>query len=342
MSATTRPRAFAGARPTALAAGVLGSLVLLSGCGLAPATSYIPAAGPGTIESIPGADGVNVTVTGRNNTEGLILGKMAVLAADAAGFEVTDLTNVPGSQPTRSLMLAGKADIIWEYTGTAWLSFMGHTEGIPEQDAQWQAVHDEDLGNGLTWGAKAPLNNTYAISVTDETAAEFGLSTLSDIIKIPVADRTFCVEPEFNSRPDGFAPMLAHYGLDRGTSEGVPEANIGLYDVGALYSATDSGDCTFGEVFATDGRVDALGLTVLEDDQLFFPAYNVAPVFSSATLAEFPELESMFEQISPLLNDDVMRALNRQVDVDGREPADVAFDWMIDNGFITDGAPALG
>lgn len=342
MSATTRPRAFAGARPTALAAGVLGSLVLLSGCGLAPATSYIPAAGPGTIESVPGADGVNVTVTGRNNTEGLILGKMAVLAADAAGFEVTDLTNVPGSQPTRSLMLAGKADIIWEYTGTAWLSFMGHTEGIPEQDAQWQAVHDEDLGNGLTWGAKAPLNNTYAISVTDETAAEFGLSTLSDISKIPVADRTFCVEPEFNSRPDGFAPMLAHYGLDRGTSEGVPEANIGLYDVGALYSATDSGDCTFGEVFATDGRVDALGLTVLEDDQLFFPAYNVAPVFSSATLAEFPELESMFEQISPLLNDDVMRALNRQVDVDGREPAEVAFDWMIDNGFITDGAPALG
>ena len=336
MSATTRTSRHA--RSAAVATGVLASALTLSGCGLAPATSYIPAAGPGTIESVPGAEGVELTVTGRNNTEGLILGKMAVLAADAAGFEVDDLTNVPGSQPTRSLMLAGKADIIWEYTGTAWLSFMGHADGIADQDAQWQAVYDEDLKNGLTWGAKAPLNNTYAIAVTDETAAEYGLSTLSDIAKVAVDDRTFCVEPEFNSRPDGFAPMLAHYGLDRGTPEGVPERNIGLYDVGAIYSATDSGDCTFGEVFATDGRIDALGLTVLEDDQGFFPAYNVAPVFSSEMLAEFPQLSGMFEQISPLLTDEVMRALNLQVDVDGRDPADVAFDWLVEKGFITDGA----
>lgn len=338
MSVTARTPKIRFARITSAVTAVLASVALLSGCGLAPATSYIPAAGPGTIEVIPGSQGVDVTVTGRNNTEGLILGKMAVLAADAAGFKVNDLTNVPGSQPTRSLMLAGKADIIWEYTGTAWLSFMGHTEGIPDQAAQWQAVHDEDLTNGLTWGSKAPLNNTYAIAVTDETAAEFGLSTLSDIQKVPVADRTFCVEPEFNSRPDGFAPMLKHYGIERGTATGVPEKNIGLYDVGAVYSATDSGDCTFGEVFATDGRIDALGLTVLADDKKFFPAYNVAPVFNSEMLVRFPDLETIFEPISPLLTDDVMRALNLQVDVDGRDPADVAFEWMVEKGFITAGA----
>jgi glycine betaine/choline ABC-type transport system substrate-binding protein len=318
---------------TAVAAGA--ALLLLSGCGLAPATSYVPAAAPGTIRPVAGAAGTELTVTGRNNTEGLILGKIAVIAAQAAGFQVADLTNVPGSQPTRSLMLAGKADIIWEYTGTAWLSFLGHTEGIPDQDAQWQAVHDEDLGNGLVWGAKAPLNNTYSIAVTNETAEKFGLSTLSDIATVPVAERTFCVEPEFNSRPDGFGPMLAHYGLDRGSPTGVPERNIGLYDVGAVYSATDNGDCTFGEVFATDGRIDALGLTVLVDDKKFFPAYNVAPVFHAEMLTRHPQLEGIFEQISPLLTDDVMRGLNLKVDVDGQEPADVAFDWMEQQGFVT-------
>jgi osmoprotectant transport system substrate-binding protein len=337
MSVTTRRFAC----PTIVLTGVLASALALTGCGLAPATAYIPAVAPGTIQTVPGAEGVQLTVTGRNNTEGLILGKMAVLAADAAGFEVEDLTNVPGSQPTRSLMLAGKADVIWEYTGTAWLTFLGHADGIPDQHDQWQAVHEEDLENGLTWGAKAPLNNTYAIAVTDETAAEYGLSSLSDIAKVAVEDRTFCVEPEFNSRPDGFAPMLAHYGLDRGTAEGIPEKNIGLYDVGAIYSATDSGDCTFGEVFATDGRLDALGLTVLEDDQKFFPAYNVAPVFSSEMLAEFPQLAGMFEQFSPLLTDEEMRSLNLQVDVDGRDPADVAADWLVDEGFLTEAAPAL-
>ncbi|MFD1214859.1 glycine betaine ABC transporter substrate-binding protein [Arthrobacter sp. GCM10027362] len=308
--------------------------LLLSGCGLAPAASYVPDSTPGSIQPLPGAEGVEVTVTGRNNTEGLILAKMAVLAAKAAGFEVADLSNVPGSQPTRSLMLAGKADIIWEYTGTAWLSFMGHESGIPEQDAQWQAVRDEDLQNGLTWGAKAPLNNTYALAVTDETAAKYGLSKLSDIAKLPVEKRTFCVEPEFNSRPDGFGPMLGHYGMDRGSATGVPEGNIGLYDVGAVYSATDSGECTIGEVFATDGRIDALGLTVLEDDKKFFPAYNVAPVFSSATLAAHPQLAGIFEQISPLLTDQTMRKLNLKVDVEGQDPADVAFAWMKEQGFL--------
>ena len=330
-------------KPTLLQRRVLGSTIaavatiaVLSGCGLSPATSYVPAADPGSIERIESADGVEVTVTGRNNTEGLVLGKMAVLAASAAGFTVNDLTNVPGSQPTRSLMLSGKADIIWEYTGTAWLSFLGHTEGIPDQADQWQAVYDEDLENGLTWGARAPLNNTYALSVTDETAAEYGLKTLSDIAKIDVDDRTFCVEPEFNSRPDGFGPMLEHYGMPRGSATGVPERNIGLYDVGAIYSATDSGECFFGEVYATDGRIDALGLTVLEDDQGFFPAYNVAPVFLSETLAAHPELEGIFEQMSPLLTDEVMRSLNLRVDVEGLDPADVASEWMQEHGFITE------
>jgi ABC-type uncharacterized transport system auxiliary subunit len=83
------------ARPTMLLTGVLASVLTLAGCGLAPATAYIPAVAPGTITTVPGAEGVQLTVTGRNNTEGLILGKMAVLAADAAGFEVEDL-NPPG------------------------------------------------------------------------------------------------------------------------------------------------------------------------------------------------------------------------------------------------------
>jgi osmoprotectant transport system substrate-binding protein len=41
-------------------------------------------------------------VTSKNFTEQLISGKISVLAAAAAGFTVTDLTNVPGSQPCAS------------------------------------------------------------------------------------------------------------------------------------------------------------------------------------------------------------------------------------------------
>lgn len=324
-------------RHTFVAGALVAGGILLTGCGLQPATAHVPEVGPGTIKPIPQLDHAAITVTSKNFTEQIILGKISVLAAKAAGFEVTDLTNVPGSQPVRELVLAGQADITWEYTGTAWLTYLGQDAGIPNQEEQWKAVHEEDAKNGLTWGAPAPLNNTYGIAVRSEAAEELGdISTLSDIAKLPVKDRTFCLESEFNSRPDGFNPLLKHYGLVRGAKDGVPDSNVGIYDTGAIYAATDKGECNFGEVFATDGRIDALGLTVLKDDKKFFPAYNAAPVFFSKTLTRFPRFGDIFDQISPKLTDETMRALNLKVDVDGEEPADVAFDWMKEQGFITD------
>lgn len=308
--------------------------LLLGGCGLEPSTAYVPAAAPGSIRPIEGAEGTPVRVTSKNFTEQLILGKIAVLAVEAAGFEAEDATNVPGSQPMRRLMVTGGADLTFEYTGTAWLSYLGHETGIPGRQEQWQAVHDEDLGNGLTWGAPAALNNTYAMAVRSEYARANGLRTVSDIAALPTAQRTFCVEAEFNSRSDGFTPLLAHYGLDRGSE--VPEDNIGIYDTGAIYSAVDGGECNIGEVFATDGRIPALDLTVLEDDREFFPAYNAAPVFSTGLLDRFPGLEAVLEPIAQALTDDVMQELNRQVDVEGRDPADVAYEWMRSEGFVVE------
>ncbi|MEX5296174.1 glycine betaine ABC transporter substrate-binding protein [Kocuria sp. CPCC 205268] len=308
--------------------------LLLTGCGLEPSTAYVPAADPGSIEPVEGAEDTEVRVTSKNFTEQLILGKIAVLAMQAAGFETEDITNVPGSQPVRELMLSGDADLTFEYTGTAWLTYMGNETGIPDQQEQWEAVREADLENGLTWGQPAALNNTYALAVRSEYAEANDLETISDIASLPVAERTFCVESEFNSRSDGLTPLLAHYGLDRGSE--VPEDNIGIYDTGAIYSATDDGECNFGEVFSTDGRIPALDLTVLEDDRQFFPAYNAAPVYNTELLEEFPRVEEIMEPISAALTDDVMQELNRQVDVEGRDPADVAYEWMLSEGFIVE------
>ncbi|MHA7263596.1 glycine betaine ABC transporter substrate-binding protein [Arthrobacter sp. TMN-37] len=322
-----------GRLPALLAA----SAVLLAGCGLQPATSYVPEAGSGSIRALEGAEGAPLTVTSKNFTEQLILGKIAVLAASAAGFEVTDLTNVPGSQPVRELLVSGDADLTIEYTGTAWLTFLNQPAGIPDKEEQWQAVHDADLANSLSWGRPAPLNNTYALAVRSEAAKELGgITKLSQIAELPVSERTFCVESEFNSRTDGLNPMLEHYGLTRGAPDGVPDANIGVYDTGAVYSATDSGDCNFGEVFSTDGRIDALDLTILEDDLNFFPAYNAAPVFSTEVLERHPGLEDVFAQVAKELTDEELRRMNLLVDVKGQEPADVAFDFMVEKGFISE------
>lgn len=315
-----------------LAAGA--AALSLAGCGLQPATGYVPAVAPAAIEPVEGAEEVSVTVGSKNFTEQLILGKIAVLALRAAGFQVTDSTNIPGSVAAREGQLAGDTDMQWEYTGTAWVVYMGQ-QGIPDQQEQWQAVHDADLENGLTWLPPAPMNNTYGFAMGPDAAAELGITSLSEIKDLPVEERTFCVESEFRSRDDGLEPMLEHYGIPLDSPDGVPSENIRVMDTGAIYAATASGACNFGEIFTTDGRILALDLTVLEDDEAYFPSYNVAPYLDTELVEQFPRIADVFEQITPLLTDELLIELNARVDVDGEEPADVALDWMVSEGLVT-------
>jgi osmoprotectant transport system substrate-binding protein len=309
---------------------------LLAGCGLQSASTFTPQASAGSIGPIAGVDGQEITVGSKNFTEQLILGKIAVIALQVAGFTVADRTNIPGAAPSRAGQLSGEIDMQWEYTGTGWLNYLAMPEGIPDQQEQYEAVRDADAANGITWLPPARANNTYAFAVRSEAVADLGgIATLSDLAALPVAERTFCVESEFATRSDGFEPMLEAYGIPLGDPQGVPRENVRVLDTGAVYTATDRGDCTAGEVFTTDGRIESLDLTVLEDDRHYFPAYNIAPVVRSATLDEHPEIADVFARITPLLTDEVMIGLNGRVDVQGEDPADVAYDWMKGEGLVS-------
>ncbi len=44
-------------------------------------------------------------------------------------------------------MTSHSADFTYEYTGTAWLTFMAHEQGIPDKTEQWQAVRTRTPGN---------------------------------------------------------------------------------------------------------------------------------------------------------------------------------------------------
>lgn len=327
----------AGRSRRQLLAGVVLAALGLTGCGLQPSAAYVPNPAPGSIKVIDGAgDAPAVTVTSKNFTEQQIMGKIAVLTARAAGFDVNDLSNVPGSQPARNLLASGKADIMFDYTGTAWLTYLGHETGYPDQREQWQKVHDQDLVNGITWGQPAPLDNTYAFAVKASSQDQLGgITKLSQIKDLPAKQRTFCVESEFFSRQDGFKPMLATYGLELGAANGVPASGVSILDTGAVYEATAQGTCFFGEVFTTDGRIKTLNLVVLEDDLGFFPSYSVAPVFRTELVERFPQLEDDFASVAAKMTNETFIDLNRRVDVDGEEPADVAFDWMVKQGFIS-------
>lgn len=320
-------------------AGWLGAVLLLgSGCsiGLGTAGGYT-ASGTlaGSVAGVPSLRGASIAVGSKNFTENILLGKIGVILLKSAGAEVDDLTNIPGSAAARQAQLAGEIQVMWEYTGTAWLTYLGHDDAIADSAKQYAAVRDEDLAeNGLVWLPPTPMNDTYDMAVTQETAKKYGLTKLSDMAKVPVAARTYCVEAEFTDRPDGLKGMLTTYGIPLESPRGVPRRNLRTLQTGAIYEATARGECTFGEVFTTDGRIPALKLVPLEDDKQFFPKYNASLVVRKELLARYPQVADLFASVSKLLTNEVIAKLNAEVDVDGREPGDVAYDWLTSEGLI--------
>ena len=79
-----------------------------------------------------------------------------------------------------------------------------------------------------------------------------------------------------------------------------------------------------------------MDLVVIEDDQLFFPRYDLSGVIRGDLHQEYPQIEDIIAPITEALDNDTMAALNARVDVDGEEPVDVAWDFLIEEGLITE------
>jgi osmoprotectant transport system substrate-binding protein len=88
-------------------------------------------------------------------------------------------------------------------------------------------------------------------------------------------------------------------------------------------------------VFTTDGRIAGLGLVVLTDDKQFFPHYNPSVTMKESFFEKHPEIAPVTAPVTAALTNEVITDLNKQVDVDGRDPSIVARDWMVSKGFIT-------
>jgi osmoprotectant transport system substrate-binding protein len=328
---TTRvaPRTFgARLRTKVLALVVALSATLTAACGLGTAGGFSPSGDLGNGLEDVDLSGADVAVGSKNFTEQILLGKMAVILFQSAGATVQDLTNIPGSSSARQAMLEGDVNMQWEYTGSAWTTYLNHDDPIPDEQEQYEAVRDEEKGNGLDWLPPAPMNNTYSIATTREVAERLDVETLSDFAAVPKSERSVCVDSEFVNRNDGLVPMLEAYGLGRN------DIDQSLMDTGAIYAATANGTCNFGEVFTTDGRIKALDLQVLEDDREFFPKYNMAPVVSQSLMDDNPQIADLFAPVTEKLDDETLIDLNARIDVDGEEPTDVAWDWLRDEGFV--------
>ncbi|MFG2679036.1 glycine betaine ABC transporter substrate-binding protein [Streptomyces sp. NPDC048392] len=309
-------------------------LLASAGCGLTSGSPMVDDVKPGTIGRGEPLEGADLRVVSKEFTEQLVLGAIMGIAFEAAGAEVLDRTGIQGSVGTRAAVENGDADATYEYTGTAWITYLGNSKPIPDPRQQWEAVKKADAGNGLTWLEPAPMNNTYALAMNRANYEKYGTKTLSEVAELSKSDPgavTLCAEGEFANRADGLPGLEKAYGMD------IPARNTTQMDTGIIYTQTAKGVCTYGEVFTTDGRIKSMNLVVMEDDKKFFPNYNAAPMVRTATLKKWPAIASVLDPVTEALTNDVAQTLNAKVDVDGEDPHQVALDWMKEKGFVKEG-----
>ncbi|MFD8952545.1 glycine betaine ABC transporter substrate-binding protein [Streptomyces xanthophaeus] len=329
-----RTRTFGGRTAALLAAAALAAAVV-AGCGLKSGSPMVDEVTPGKLGQGEPLKGASLTVTSKNFSENIVLGQMIGLVLKAAGAEVLDRTNLPGSISAREAVAKGDADAMYEYTGTAWITYQGNTEPIDDPQAQWEAVRDADVKNGVAWLPQSSLNNTYTLAISKKNNAKYGLKTLSDVAELARKDPsavTLCVENEFASRQDGLPGMEKAYGMK------IPAGNIQKMDAGIIYTQVSKSDsCLLGEAYTTDGRIKAMDLDTLADDRRFFPNYNAAPELNAKTLAKYPVIAELLDPVTKKLTTEVAQELNAKVDVEGQDPHEVAKEWLLKEGFIKEG-----
>ncbi|MCD2263411.1 glycine betaine ABC transporter substrate-binding protein [Dietzia aurantiaca] len=324
------------ARVRRLLASLLAVVLVATGCGLNNGGSVPLSVGPGPQGVVPELEGVKVTVGGKDFTEGVIASYLVEFLLAAAGMEVSDMSSLAGSNSFRQALVTGQVDIGMEYTGTAWMSYLGNDEPVRDPQQQWEAVRDADLAeHDIRWLPPTTVDNTYSFAMNRATAEATGVTTFSeyaDLVRSDPQAAVSCMETEFSVRRDGWPGLAEAYGFDAAT---VPTP---IMQPGIIYQATSVGrECAFGEVYTTDGRVKGLDLVVLEDDKRFFPVYNLATVVRGSYLDAHPQIEQVLEPLIDLLTNEVMVELNMRVDVDGEDPALVARDFLVAEGLVTAG-----
>jgi osmoprotectant transport system substrate-binding protein len=272
-----------------------------------------------------------LVVGSKEFTEQRILGQIMIALLEKNGFETVDKTGLGGTLVVRKALENDQIDISMEYTGTALTTFLKHKEVITKSQECYDTVKKEDRANDMVWLPYMQYDSTYCLMMRRELAEKLGLKTLSDLaayVQKNPEGVSFALNAEFYARPDGYMPMQKAYDFK------FPKDKIVKMNTGLIYKAVKDNQVDVGLAFAVDGRIKGFDLVILADDKNFFPVYNPAPVVKSATAEKYPELEGIFQELSPKLTTEAIVALNYQVDIEHKNVKEVSVEWLKSVGLL--------
>jgi osmoprotectant transport system substrate-binding protein len=273
-----------------------------------------------------GGDAAAIRVGSKDFTEQFIIGEMYALVLENAGFQVERKLNLGGTPVAQAALESDQIDLYPEYTGTGLLTVL-KLPANSDQEAVYQSVAEgyKEQFN-LVWLEPSPMNNTQALAMTQEGSDSLGVKTFSDMAA-KASELVMIGPPEFEAREDGLPGIKEAYG-------DFELAEYKAVDPGLRYQALVDGEADVAVAFGTDGEIAAFDLVLLKDDKQLFPPYQVAPVVRQEALDANPDIADALNALAPVLTDEVMQQLNYEVSGNQREPAEVAKEFLTQEGLI--------
>jgi osmoprotectant transport system substrate-binding protein len=249
-----------------------------------------------------------------------------------AGYD-TDLKLVD----TRDVYMAtfpDSVDVVPEYVGGI-VNFLNAQENGAKAEPFTAGDGQElaDQGKALLDGAGATLldlstaTDTNAFFVTKEFSESEGVTKLSDLTGKSVV---LAAAPDCEGRLDCGAGLSDDYGID--ITKILP---LG-FATDQTYQSVLSGEAQLGLTSTTDGTLEGQGLVLLEDDKQIQPAQNLVPMVSTEFLDAHPDVADTLNALMAALTTENLTELNGRVSIDRAKPADVAHDFLEDEGQLSD------
>jgi osmoprotectant transport system substrate-binding protein len=291
-------------------------LVLLSACGTG--------GGKPTIKI--GSDGFY---------EAQLVAEMYAQVLEKAGYTVERNLGLGARAVTSPALESGQIDLKPEYIGSG-LGYYDDTKPSGDAAANAAALQEilSEKGGGITVLDYSPGEDTNAFVVRSDTATEMSLAKMTDLAAVQ-DELTWGLPPECETNPLCGGILQDVYGID------FPPANLEALAAcdAPIAEALNNGAVDVAELCSTQPAIAQFGFVVLDDDQATQPAENIAPVVRDDFLAKLSEsdrtaFEKLLNDVSAKLTTEVLTELGVEVAVDNKEVADVARDWLTEQGLL--------
>ncbi|MER7573571.1 ABC transporter substrate-binding protein [Streptomyces sp. NPDC126514] len=286
---------------------------LLAGCGSSDDESDNPLAEDK-------ASGDTVVVGSNNFAESILLADIYGEALKAKGIKVTYKPNIGSRETTYGLLKNGSITVLPEYNGSL-LAYLDPKAEQKSADAVNAAVKTK-LDKKLTLLESSPAEDKDSVSINAETAEKYDLtgeSTLADLKDI-APELVIGGSPEFQTRQQGLLGLKDVYGLEFKSFKAL-DAGGPLTQAALTKNTVQAAD-----IFTTDPTITKEKFVVLKDPENLFGFANVTPLVYKSGLPQ--EGVDALNEVSAKLDTKTLLDLDSQVQLENKDPLDVAKDWL--------------